>query len=959
MPSRLLATAPTRRLPSALRIPSALSVLLAVVAGGAAAQTNGSILGQVTSAAGEPLRGVQVSVTSPALRAVTGTDGRFVLGAVPAGERTVHVEMLGYRAVTVTGVRVSSGRATELKLQLEPAPVSLKGIEVEAERVRLIEPEVSTTHEVVTGRELRELPLDRIEDALELATGVSQGHFRGGRIGQETYVVDGLAVKNVLEASSKGAALEFSPTSLDEMDVITGGLSAAYGSAISGAVSYATRRGSRERWESNAGLRSDGFQPKGSGFTSLSLTTGGPLRMLGDGTTVFGDLLLQGMADADPHARGATCLSSTDLPTEVASRLQLLRGGAGASLYCPYAPSTLPHDAGDRVIGFLRLDRPLGGGLSLTATALGNRLQRQLYTPELKYSTGSQLGQRSYGSLGTLTLDWTRNRGELTQHALLRGGVMRLDRYLGALDPWTMGDRPTFANFGFGGFRFLGEDFARSSPEAQLQAGTGVPGYVPEGGAIGSPYGPAGQGIFFTTGTPQLANWTRSEQVSADVLGEVYTATGVVARAGASGKLFRIQSYERTAAANPGSAFNYALFFPRTASGFGEVQWGTSDELHVQIGVRLDAFKPGLDFRFDRANFLAPSLQTDWKLALMPRFGASMPLPGSRGRTVLRANFTRLAEPPDFQYFLDTTVGDSLRTSIRRQGNANLSFEHGSAYEVGVTQLLTPALSAAVTVFRKDLENLVSGDVRFGSSTDPTFSLADYGTVTGLEVAVRGRWPGWTLRAGYSLQKAVGVSSGALGDTVISVSDSRVTYPLSFDQRHSIDASVLAGRAAGGKGRWGAALAATARSGYPLDRRLSVSGARSDLPAYLPWTSDLTGRASYELGSLPACGCRWRVTVDGRNLLGLHNVMALRRDSGLLGPAADALAAVEGGVAVPNAPIPLESPRYSALIDLNKDGNITPEEFRAARFAAALDRFDPSLYYGEPLQLRAGVEVTF
>ena len=51
--------------------------------------------------------------------------------------------------------------------------------------------------------------------------------------------------------------------------------------------------------------------------------------------------------------------------------------------------------------------------------------------------------------------------------------------------------------------------------------------------------------------------------------------------------------------------------------------------------------------------------------------------------------------------------------------------------------------------------------------------------------------------------------------------------------------------------------------------------------------------------------------------------------------------------------------RHMAAVDTNSDGVITPLEFRAARFAAALDRLDPSLYYGEPRQLRIGLEISF
>jgi hypothetical protein len=57
--------------------------------------------------------------------------------------------------------------------------------------------------------------------------------------------------------------------------------------------------------------------------------------------------------------------------------------------------------------------------------------------------------------------------------------------------------------------------------------------------------------------------------------------------------------------------------------------------------------------------------------------------------------------------------------------------------------------------------------------------------------------------------------------------------------------------------------------------------------------------------------------------------------------------------------IPLESPDYSTLADLNGDGLITAGEARTVRLAAAIDRYDPSLYFGEARQLRLGLEIAF
>jgi outer membrane receptor protein involved in Fe transport len=200
---------------------------LVAFAATAAAQTTGSVLGQVVDPeTGQPLRGAEVRVLQLPLATQTGEDGRFVLAAVPAGERTIRVQSAGYRPVTLGGVIVRAGQATELRFELEISPLALPGLTVQAERLRLIEPEVSASQQVVLGQELRELPITVVAEAIELMPGVSDGHFRGGRAGQEVYVVDGIELKNQLEASAHGFGLEFSPSSLEEVGVLTGGFGA-------------------------------------------------------------------------------------------------------------------------------------------------------------------------------------------------------------------------------------------------------------------------------------------------------------------------------------------------------------------------------------------------------------------------------------------------------------------------------------------------------------------------------------------------------------------------------------------------------------------------------------------------------------------------------------------------------------------------------------------------------------
>jgi hypothetical protein len=372
--------------------------------------------------------------------------------------------------------------------------------------------------------------------------------------------------------------------------------------------------------------------------------------------------------------------------------------------------------------------------------------------------------------------------------------------------------------------------------------------------------------------------------------------------------------------------------------------------MHFQFGVRLEAFRSGIDFRADRVDFLSPVIESEWQLNIMPRVGAAFPIPGTEGRSGIRFNFGRVAQPPDFRYFLDSTIGDSLRTDIRRQGNPLLAFEKGNSYEVGLAHQFDEHVSANVVAFRKTLENVVSGNLQLGDlGTTGRFSAGDFGTVSGVELTLRGRWTGVSARAGWALQKATGLSSGLENDSIRPGDNpARNEYPLAFDRRHSGDFALFLGRGAGAETPWSLALTATIQSGYPfLDRRL-------------PWTHTADFRASWDLARELVCNrCHWRLVFDGRNILDAENILALRTESGALAPTLQRVQQLANAQPLITEPIPRESPAYAELLDGNRDGVITPAEANAARFAAALDRFDPTLFIGEGRQIRLGIEVAF
>ena len=935
--------------------------------------TTGSVLGRaVDRQTQSPIVGAEVRIPSYRLATVTDSAGRFVLIAVPPGEHVIEVTALGYARESAR-VTVGAGRSTPLALEMEPAAIAVEGIEARAERVRLVEPDFSATHEIVDARELRELPIDAISDAIELAPGVSDGHFRGGRIGQEVYVIDGLEVKNQLEGSSQGPGIEFSPFALQEVEVVTGGFGAAHGSALSGVVKLVSRRGDPTNWEGRASVVTDHWAPTSlfRGYTGVAASIGGPVRPLGSGSTLFLDIYGVGSLDSDPRARGLTCLRAADADAELAARIDDMTSQAReAPLHCPFTAEMFPHQQGDKLIGFARFDRPIASGATFTASVLANRNQGLLYTPEFKYNPRYQLGQRTNSVLGQLSTDLTKHVRGRAFHLVARGAAMRLDRHLGAMSVSDVRARSTLAGFGLGGYRFLGEDFVHQPIEQQLAAGTAVPEYIAPGGSRGSPFGFAGAGIFYTEGTPHVANWSRMDLLGADLAGELLSARGHQIQGGVSVKFYDVQMYERTqahlaASANDAGAEqfpNFQSFSPATLSTYAEARLAAADEVTVFFGGRIEAFRSGLEFD-PESDTLATVVSTEWKTSFLPRIGVALPVPGTAGRTAFRFNYGRVAQPPDFRFFLDTTIGDSLRTDIRRQGNPNLSFERGAAYEAALSQMFGEHIGVSLTGFRKELTNLVTGSLSFSGYAPGQFTTGDFGSVHGVEVSSRARWPRLQARFGYAWQKAQGVASTALDDT-LSTEETRIEFPLPFDRRHAVDFALFVGQAAGLEvSRWSLSLIGSAKSGIPLDRRIAGGEIDPERPAtrptYLPWTAIVDARGAYEFARSFLCRmCRWNAVVDARNLLGRENIIGLRRETGLVAPSLQEVQRLVGNTEA-FEPIPRESPAYSEPVDLDGDGLVTASEYARVRFAAALDRFDPSLFYGEARQVRLGVEISF
>jgi hypothetical protein len=101
-----------------------------------------------------------------------------------------------------------------------------------------------------------------------------------------------------------------------------------------------------------------------------------------------------------------------------------------------------------------------------------------------------------------------------------------------------------------------------------------------------------------------------------------------------------------------------------------------------------------------------------------------------------------------------------------------------------------------------------------------------------------------------------------------------------------------------------------------------------------------------------------QVMAEGRNVLNRPNLVTARGGGGVM-PDVLELSRRAARDLADRAPIPRESPLYLPAFDLNEDAFLDLDEQIAARRAALLDFYEPTLLYGEARQIRLGVEWSF
>lgn len=226
------------------------------------------ILGTVTDEKKEPLVSASVVVKQGGITkggAITDFDGNYSIKPLEAGTYDVTISFAGFAPKTFTGVIVTPNDKTGVNAVLTRSDKTvLKEVTVSWKKP-LVDPYKQSN--VVTREEIKHKPTTQTADIVAQQPGMYQAqrgggiNADGGRSTGNTYIIDGVVVQGTL-------GIDMSQGSIEQLEVISSGISARYGD-VSGAVVNITTRGVASKYNGSVRLQKsvDGYNNNLASFS--------------------------------------------------------------------------------------------------------------------------------------------------------------------------------------------------------------------------------------------------------------------------------------------------------------------------------------------------------------------------------------------------------------------------------------------------------------------------------------------------------------------------------------------------------------------------------------------------------------------------------------------------------------------------------------------------------------------
>jgi hypothetical protein len=252
-------------------------VLLAVfLSAGLAVAGNGKISGTVKGPDGSAVAGANVVLEGTTLGGSADVNGNFNVLNIPPGTYRVRAASVGFTAQVMAGVRVGSDQTITLKFQLQTEAVGLAEVVIQAERP-VVDKSQTGARTRLSSEDFTALPGADLQSLVATSASTYKGYVRGGRVFETKTLIDGIDVTdqyglwfadvpggNTPYATYNGvmrnkdannsSLIDLSKSSVEEANVLTGGVGYDYSSASAGIISYNLKEG-RGNWTFRADAR--------------------------------------------------------------------------------------------------------------------------------------------------------------------------------------------------------------------------------------------------------------------------------------------------------------------------------------------------------------------------------------------------------------------------------------------------------------------------------------------------------------------------------------------------------------------------------------------------------------------------------------------------------------------------------------------------------------------------------
>jgi hypothetical protein len=258
-----------------------LFVVLALIATNGLFAQSGTLKGKIIDKeTKEPIPFAAVQLLQdgvPGPGAPADFDGNYTIKPIPAGRYTVIVKVLGYQTHQINEYLIKSEKIHIENFELTPSTTQIEEVVVVEYKVPLIDKDNTQSGETITAETIEKMPGRSVASVASTVAGVSSrggeiGRIRGDREGGNVYYVDGVRVSG---------GIGIPRAAQEQVQVITGGLSARYGNISGGVINLTTKAPANKtsggiEWATTEIIDNNGYNLLGLSATGPILTRKNP-----------------------------------------------------------------------------------------------------------------------------------------------------------------------------------------------------------------------------------------------------------------------------------------------------------------------------------------------------------------------------------------------------------------------------------------------------------------------------------------------------------------------------------------------------------------------------------------------------------------------------------------------------------------------------------------------------------